>query len=258
MSESVIYESRDRVSVVTLNRPDKFNCISQSLLEGIESGIEQAEQDTSIRAIVIKASGKHFCTGADLIEVKEHSRSRELLDQFIGYGHSVMQKIESSSLPVIAEVNGYCLAGGLELMMCADVVFAEEDARIGCQHSQYGLVPGWGGTQRLPRIVGMRRALDLMYSARWLTAKEAEEWGLVNHVVPSATLGSSAYEYARTLTLKNPEGLAAMKKLTRQGADLSLQDALKLEQNFAVPALRSDNVAEGLSAFREKRKPHFR
>lgn len=258
MNESVIYEPRGRVSVLTLNRPEKFNCISQSLLAGIESGIEQAEQDTSVRAIVINASGKHFCTGADLIEVKEHSRSHELLDQFIGYGHSVMQKIEASSLPVIAEINGYCLAGGLELMMCADVVFAAEDARIGCQHSQYGLVPGWGGTQRLPRIVGMRRALDLMYSARWLTAREAEDWGLVNHVVPPSALGSSAYEYANKLTLKNPEGLAAMKQLARQGADLSLQDALRLEQKLAVPALRSDNVAEGLSAFREKREPHFK
>lgn len=258
MSDAVIYKTEGRVVILTLNRPDKFNCISNSLLEGIESGIEQAEKDSSIRVIIIRASGKHFCTGADLIEVKEHSQTRESLDSFIGYGHLVMQKLEASPLPVIAEINGYCLAGGLELMMCADVVIAEEDARIGCQHAQYGLVPGWGGTQRLPRIVGMRRALDLMYSARWLAAAEALDWGLVNQIVPSSSLSSTAFEYADKLASRNPEALAAMKQLARQGVDLSLDEALALEQNLAVPALMSENVAEGLNAFREKREPVFK
>ncbi|HIG41953.1 MAG: enoyl-CoA hydratase/isomerase family protein [bacterium] len=258
MGDAVIYKAEGRVAALTLNRPDKFNCISSSLLEGIESGIEQAEKDSGIRVIVIKALGKHFCTGADLKEVKEHSQTRESLDDFIGYGHLVMQKLEASPLPVIAEVNGYCLAGGLELMMCADVVIAAEDARIGCQHAQYGLVPGWGGTQRLPRIVGMRRALDLMYSARWLTAAEALDWGLVNQVVISSSLSSATFEYADKLASRNPEALAAMKQLARQGVDLSLDEALALEQNLAVPALMSENVAEGLKAFREKREPVFK
>jgi enoyl-CoA hydratase/carnithine racemase len=258
MDDAVIYKTQGRIAVLTLNRPDKFNCISRSLLEGIESGIEQAEKDSHIRVIVIKASGKHFCTGADLIEVREQSQTRESLDGFIGYGHLVMQKLEASPLPVIAVINGYCLAGGLELMMCADVVIAADDARIGCQHAQYGLVPGWGGTQRLPRIVGMRRALDLMYSARWLTAVEALAWGLINQIVPASSLGSATAEYVDKLASRNPEALAAMKQLARQGADLSLKDALAMEQNLAVPALMSKNVAEGLQAFREKREPVFK
>lgn len=258
MDDAVIYKTQGRIAVLTLNRPDKFNCISRSLLEGIESGIEQAEKDSHIRVITINASGKHFCTGADLIEVKEHSQSRESLDGFIGYGHLVMQKLEASPLPVIAVINGYCLAGGLELMMCADVVIAADNARIGCQHAQYGLVPGWGGTQRLPRIVGMRRALDLMYSARWLTAVEALTWGLINQIVPASSLGSATAEYVDKLASRNPEALAAMKQLARQGADLSLKDGLAMEQNLAVPALMSKNVAEGLQAFREKREPVFK
>lgn len=258
MEDIVIFEKKDRVAVLTLNRPEKFNCISNALLAGIESGLGKAEEDADIRVIVLEAAGKHFCTGADLVEVKEHSQSREVLDTFIGYGHAIMQKLEASPLPVIAAVNGYCLAGGLELMMCADVAIVADDARLGCQHAQYGLVPGWGGTQRLPRTIGLRRALDLMYSARWLTAAEALEWGMVNQVVATDELAVVAIEYAKKLSTRNPEGLAAMKQLARQGIDLSLSDALVLEQKLAVPTLLSENVAEGLTAFGEKREPVFK
>jgi enoyl-CoA hydratase/carnithine racemase len=258
MSDPVAYEKKGRVGVLVLNRPDKFNCISMAVLEGLDQGITSAEQDGSIRALVLLASGEHFCTGADLEEVRAHSRTEDSLDSFIGFGHQVMQRLELSALPVIAGVNGYCLAGGMELMMSADIVIAARDSRIGCQHSKYGLVPGWGGTQRLPRLVGLRRALDLMYSARWLTADEAQHWGLVNHVVAPVELESSVMQYAMELADRNPEGLAAMKRLAREGASLELADALRLEQAAAVPALRSENVAEGLRAFRDRREPVFK
>ncbi|MBV1907456.1 MAG: enoyl-CoA hydratase/isomerase family protein [Pseudomonadales bacterium] len=258
MSEAVTYEKINQVAVLTLNCPDKFNCISTALLAGIDSGLTRAEQDSDVRAIILRAAGKHFCTGADLTEVQEHSKAQETLDKFIAYGHTVMQKMEASVLPIIGEVNGLCLAGGMELAMSLDVVFAAEKAQFGCQHAQYGLVPGWGGTQRLPRIVGVRRALDLMYSARWLTAKEACEWGLVNKIVPAAELSSETLAYANKLTSRNPEGLAAMKQLARDGAALSLSDSLALEQKIAVPMLLSENVAEGLAAFQEKREPVFK
>lgn len=258
MSDAVKYEKRDRVGALLLNRPDKFNCISMEVLEALDRGITAAEKDAEIRVMVILASGRHFCTGADLEDVRTHSRSKESLDTFIGYGHQVMQRLEMSSLPVIAGVNGYCLAGGMELMMCADIVLAAGDSRIGCQHAKYGLIPGWGGTQRLPRLVGLRRALDLMYSARWLAADEAVDWGLVNHIVAQAELESSTLQYAADLTSRNPEGLAAMKRLAREGASLELAAALKLEQATAVPALLGENVAEGLRAFRERREPEFK
>lgn len=258
MSDAVRYEKRDRVGVLVLNRPDKFNCISMAVLEGLDQGIAAAEKDGNIRALALLAAGKHFCTGADLEEVRTHSRTEESLDSFIGFGHQVMLKLERSPLPVIAGVNGYCLAGGMELMMCADVVVAAEDSRIGCQHAKYGLVPGWGGTQRLPRLVSLRRALDLMYSARWLNSDEAQQWGLVNHVVGQAELESSVLRYATVLAEKNPEGIGAMKRLAREGTSLQLADALRLEQAVAVPALRSVNVAEGLQAFRDRRDPVFR
>ncbi len=254
----VEYETTERVTVLSMNRPDKFNCISNSLLAGLAQGLEKAEADDNVRAILLRANGPHFCTGADLDEVRSHSRTESALHEFIGEGHAVMRRLEQSDLPVIAAVRGYCLAGGLELAMCADVVIAADDARLGCQHVRYGLVPGWGGTQRLPRLVGLRRALDLMYSGRWLEAREAFDWGLVNRVVDTSELESEALAYASELSNRNPEGIAAMKRLAREGLERPLDDALVREQKVAVPALRSDNVAEGLRAFRERREPKFK
>ncbi|MDH3640699.1 MAG: enoyl-CoA hydratase/isomerase family protein [Gammaproteobacteria bacterium] len=257
-NDTVLFEARDGVACATLNRPQKFNCISAALIDGLDEAINQAESDARIRVLVLRANGKHFCTGADLQEVREHSVTQESLDAFIGRGHEVFQRLESSPIPVIAAINGYCLAGGLELAMCADVVFVAQDARLGCQHARYGLVPGWGGTQRLPRLVGLRRALDLMFSARWLDADEARSWGLVTEVTAPEALDAASLAYASELAGKNPEGLAAMKQLARSGAELPLTEALQLEQKIAVPALRSENVAEGLRAFRERREPRFR
>ena len=257
MFENADVHSEGRIAHIKLNRPDKFNCISQGLLQDLLAGIEYAEGTQGVRAIVLSSNGPHFCTGADLDEVRDHSRSRDALDDFIAFGHQVMQRMESSPLPVVAAVQGYCLAGGMELMMAADIVFAAADARIGCQHAQYGLVPGWGGTQRLPRLVGMRRAMELMFSARWLDAATAADWGLVNTVVEDTELLDQATDFAHKLCTRNPEGIGAMKRLAREGAPLAIRAALELEQSIAVPALMSDNVAEGLRAFLDRRDPQF-
>ena len=258
MSNAIRYERVGGVAVLTLNRPERFNSISLELMESLLGALDTAESDADVRTLVLAATGKHFCTGADLDEVMQQRASRERLAEFIGRGHEVLSRIEASPLPVLAAINGYCLAGGLELMMAADVVLAAADARIGCQHARYGLVPGWGGTQRLPRLVGLRRALDLMYSARWLDAAEAMQWGLVNRVVAPEELRGAVLDEAATLSIRNPEGLATMKKLARRGLELPLPEGLSLERNEAVRVLRSDNVSEGLQAFRERREPRFR
>lgn len=142
-------------------------------------------------------------------------------------------------------------------MMCCDVVFAAQSARIGCQHARYGLVPGWGGTQRLPRLAGLRRALDLMYSGRWLTAGEAKDWGLVNHVAADKSFAEVAESYCADLARKSSDGLALMKRLARSGLNGSLPDGLLAEQRDAVDALLGGNVSEGLAAFQERREPVF-
>jgi enoyl-CoA hydratase len=168
-----------------------------------------------------------------------------------------LRRFEASPLPIVGAVHGLALAGGMELVMACDVIFAAENARLGDQHAAFGLVPGWGGTQRLPRIVGLRRALDLMYSARWLTAGEAQDWGLVNYVVADDELEEAALDYCRTLATRSPTGIAAMKRLARAGLEGSLDAGLALEERDIVPALGAADVDEGLAAFSERRTPAF-
>lgn len=247
---------RDSVGVIELNRADKFNCLSSGVHDYIEAAIDQFEAAEQIRSVLICATGKHFCTGADLDEVQQYRRN-DNFGEFIEHGHRVLRRLEDSDLPVIAAVQGLCLAGGLELMLACDLVFAAEAASFGDQHAQYGLMPGWGGSQRLPRLVGQRRALDLMFSARWIDAPTALTWGLVNYVVADAELHSQALEYCHTLGRRSRGGIMTMKRLVHDGLQLSSAEALDLEIAVAGQAMAAPDVSEGLSAFAEKRTPEF-
>ncbi len=257
MAEAVLATVEGGVGVLTLNRPDKFNCISSDLLEGLRAGMDRFEAEQAVRAVLIEARGRQFCTGADLDEVLDRRRSAEALREFIAAIHEVTRRFEASPLPVVAAVQGLALAGGMELVIACDTVFAAESARIGCQHARYGLPPGGGGTQRLARIVGLRRALDLMFTARWLDAAEAERWGLFNHVVPDAELGARARAYCADLAAKSRHGLAFMKAMTRRGLEGPLDVGLALEEGAVVAALQHADVAEGLAAFQARREPEF-
>lgn len=259
MSDEVVrIWSEGPVGIMELNRPAVFNCLALSVMQALDAGMRQFEDGEQVRAVLIRSTGKHFCTGADLDEVSGKRGDLEALKHFISYGHGVLRSMENSTLPVIAAVQGLALAGGLELMMAADVAFAGETARVGCQHAQFGLIPGWGGTQRLPRLVGERRALDLMFSARWIEAREAQQWGLVNYVTPDGELHAKAMDYCQTLAARNANGIAMMKRLTVHGLSGNLDHGLALEAAEAPAALMSDNVTEGLNAFREKRQPVFK
>ena len=257
--EQVVNVSREGpVGIIELNRPDKFNCLAHRVFQGIDAALDQFESENDIRVILVKSTGKHFCTGADLDEVTQRLEEASFGD-FVGFGHQVLRRLEAHALPVIGVCQGLSLAGGLELMLGLDVIFAGESARFGDQHAQYGLVPGWGGSQRLPRIVGARRALDLLFSARWLSAREACEWGLVNYVVPDVELYDKALEYCHMVAKRSPTGLAEMKRLLYQGLEGTLEQGLKLEEEVVVAAMMTDaNVKEGLSAFRARREPSFK
>lgn len=256
MPEPLAVGRHGATAVLELARPDKFNCLSSALHAAVEAALDAAEADPACRALLIAAQGKHFCTGADLAEVQA-LREAGRFDEFIALGHRVLCRLEASPLPVVIAVQGLCLAGGLELALAGDVILAAETARFGDQHAQFGLVPGWGGSQRLPRRVGLSRALDLMFSARWLDAAEARDWGLVAQVIPDAELRARALDYCTTLATRSRPGLAAMKRLARAGADLPLAEALALERCLALEAMSGPDVDEGLAAFAERRPPRF-
>ncbi len=257
MSGPVTVSIEDAVGIIELSRPEKFNCLSSEVKGGIDAAREGFENDGAVRAILVRAQGKHFCTGADLDEVKAARTEKGTLRAFIESGLAVLSRLEASPLPVVAAVQGLCLAGGTELMLSCDVVFAARSARFGDQHAQFGLLPGWGGSQRFPRIIGLRRAMDLFLSARWISAEDALSWGLVNYVCEDDALHQEAMAYCRKLTTRSRAGLAEMKRLARKGLEGSLEDGLRLELETAVPHLMTDDVSEGLAAFEARREPKF-
>ena len=257
MTAPIVASIDGAVGVIELARPEKFNCLSQAAWREIDQARASFEKDRSVRAILIRAQGKHFCTGADLEEVKGVRDNKKALEIFMACGLSALDRFEASPLPVVAAVQGLCLAGGIELMLGADVVFAARSARMGDQHAQFGLIPGWGGSQRLARVLGVRRALDLMFSARWLDAEEARSYGLVNTVVDDDKLHHDALAYCVKLTERSRTGLAEMKRLARDGIELTLRDSLALEAKASVKHIMGDDVAQGLSAFETRRTPKF-
>jgi enoyl-CoA hydratase/carnithine racemase len=160
-------------------------------------------------------------------------------------------------MPVVAAVQGLCLAGGIELALACDVLFAADDAKFGDQHAAFGLIPGWGGSQRLTRAIGLRRSLDMMFSARRIDAQTALDWGLVNYVSGNGNLRHDALDYARVLSTRNGDGLTAMKRLAYLAAADGLTAGLRQEREEALPILMGKNVDEGLNAFKERRTPKF-
>lgn len=255
---AVISHQDGAVGIIELARPDKFNCLSLEVCQGLEAALDRFEAEASgVRALLVRAQGPHFCTGADLQQVKALRRIPDELAGFLATGHRVLRRLEASALPVVAACQGLSLAGGLELMLACDVVFAARDARFGDQHAQFGLVPGWGGSQRLPRLIGARRALDLLFSARWLTAADAHAIGLVNHLCDPEQLAEASLAYCQQMTVRSRSGLALMKRLARQGLEGTLAEGLALEEELALPVLLGDDVGEGLAAFEARRKPLF-
>ncbi|MEM7504741.1 MAG: enoyl-CoA hydratase/isomerase family protein [Pseudomonadota bacterium] len=257
MADEVLAHVEGNIGVLELNRPDKFNCISRALVKSLNEGMDALERNPDVRAVVVHGAGKVFCTGADLTEILETREDSAALHELLDDLLQGLRRFETSPLPVIAAVHGLVLAGGLEIVMSCDIVFAARSAKLGDQHAQYGLVPGGGNSQRLTRILGRRRALDLMFTARWLEAEEACDWGLVNYVCDDDKLLDDAKAYAGKLAALSSEGLAMMKQMTDQGLDMSLPDGLALEIRMAAEGLRSADSSEGLNAFQERRAPQF-
>jgi enoyl-CoA hydratase len=246
------------VGVIELSRPEKFNAMSRSAFEAFHAAVDEFERpDSEIRVILVRAQGKNFCTGGDLEEARTMMQDSELLEDFLLLVTRTLRRLENSPLPVVVACHGLALAGGLEIALCGDVIFAASDARFGDQHVQYGLVPAWGASQRLPRLVGLNRSLDLMYSGRWIDAATAQQWGIVSYVVTPEALHAEALKYCETLASRSRPGLAAMKRLGRVAQDVDLDTGLRYEREAVVAAMQGPDPAEGIAAFEARRAPQF-
>src|SRR2546428_4832490 len=200
---TVSYAAKDGIARVVLNRPDALNAISPGLLEDLDKVCAAIEGDPTVRAVTLTAAGRAFCAGADLKAVRELSPDPEKWARFMRLWHRVFNRIEALPVPVVAGVHGLALAGGLELTLVVDLVVADEAARLGDQHANFGLVAGGGGSQRLPRLICARRAKEMMLLGGWLSAAHAMSWGVVNRVASSGTLETAGQEMAGALAAQN-------------------------------------------------------
>lgn len=254
---TVRLEREGAVARVVLDRPAQLNAISPELLRDLDAACAKIEADDGVRAMTLTGSGRAFCAGADLKAVRELSPDPEKWSRFMRLWHRVFNRVEAMPVPVVAGVQGLALAGGLELTLVADLVVADEAARLGDQHANFGLVAGGGGSQRLPRLIGARRAKEMMLLGGWLSAAQALDWGLINRVAPTGTLGAVVDEMVVALAAGSGSAARTVKALVNRAFDADLVSGLELELSLVAAHMRSSEAAEGLRAFAEKRKPVF-
>jgi len=256
MSTFVSTERRDAVALVTIDNPP-MNALSAALLDELEAEIDALDADADVRAIVLRGGGERaFVAGAD---IKEFPALRESASEG-GSARGIQRlghRMDGCDTPFVAAIHGYCLGGGLELAMCCDVRVCADDATLGQPEIQLGLIPGGGGTQRLPRLVGHGRAMFLNLTGDFIDAATAYAWGLVERVVPTAELEEVALALAGRIASRSPHAVAVLRELARTTRDLPLGEGLRREADGFVRCLRSEDGAEGVAAFIEKRPPVF-
>jgi enoyl-CoA hydratase/carnithine racemase len=251
-------ERENSIATLTLNRPDALNALSTEMLQEISQAVAEVAEDESVKALVVRGEGRAFCAGADLLFFDTVFEDISRLPPYVELLNRCFFQLEELPIPTIAAVHGFTLAGGLELMLACDMALAAEDARIGDQHANFGLMPGGGSTQRLPRRVGMQRAMDLLTTGRWLSGVEAMDWGLVLRSVPADSLDEELEKLLANLRTKSRTGLGWIKSITRQGRDLPLREGVALESlAFVQLFATSPHPQEGIQAFKEKRQPEF-
>jgi enoyl-CoA hydratase len=257
MTDFISVERDGAVAVVTIDNPP-VNALSAPLLEELESAIDGLDADDGVRAIVLQGAGERaFVAGAD---IKEFPSLRESPPEEGGSARGIQKlgaRMDKARTPFVAAIQGFCLGGGLELAMACDIRVATEDAQLGQPEIKLGLIPGGGGTQRLPRLVGLGRAQYLNMTGDPIDAKTAYEWGLVERVVPREELLEAATGIAKSIAARSPHSVAVLRELARTTRDLSLEEGLRREADGFRRCLASEDGAEGVAAFLEKREPEF-
>jgi enoyl-CoA hydratase len=254
--DDVMCRKEGAIAYITINREKEHNALNSTIMEGLEKIFLELEDNEELTVVVITGAGqKAFVSGADVKEIKEAGNKRTKL---IAKGQQVFSRIRNSSKVVVAAVNGYALGGGCELAMSCDIRIASDNAKFGLTEAKLGLMPGYGGTQLLPRVVGMGAAKYLIFSGEMITAQEAYRLGLVEKVCKSKTLMEEVEELAKKISSNGHFAVKACKRAINVGMQLSLDDALRLELELYDKVARSADAEEGIVAFLEKRGPIFK
>ena len=252
-NEHIKVEKKKEIGIITLNRPEARNALNRKMLHELGDALTELENAPQIRVIII-AGNKDFCAGADIKEL--HAIKPAEIETFCRWGHKVFDQLESMGKPVIAAITGFALGGGCELALACDIRIAGESAKFGQPEVNLGLIPGFGGTQRLSRLIGVGKAKEMIFTGEIMGAKEAASIGLVNSVVKDEELMTKAEETAQVIAQKAPIAVKMAKALINENQEI--KEGLEKEITFFARCFATQDRLEGINAFLEKRKPHFK
>lgn len=252
----VVDVTRGRTTVLTLNRPEKLNALDYATITDLQAALDECEQDVSVRAVVLTGTGRAFCAGADIGDLESSIRGgvEQALREVIGRGQGLTKRIESFPKPVIVAVNGLALGGGCEVTEAAHLAIAAEHATFGKPEITLGFPPPFGGSQRLPRHVGRKRALEMILTGDAVDAHRAEEIGIVNRVVPAELLLETAHELADRISRHAASAVAACLAAVTRGINLPIDEGLAVEAAWFASTVPSDGVRDGLHGFLQRRR----
>lgn len=252
--DKVKLEIRDRIAIVTINRPKKRNALNQEVRSDLLEVFKEVDPSDDIRVAIITGAGDAFVAGADIASMKDYGPKDAL--RASKHGSDIFLFIENMRIPVIAAINGWALGGGCELALACDIRICSDSAMIGQPEVKIGIIPGYGASIRLTRLIGTGRAKELIYTGRIIDAAEAEKIGLVNFVVPKDELMSEAIEFAKKIS-KGPAAINFAKQAINKAFDLDMKNALDLSSQLYGEVYETRDSKEGISAYLEKRKPEF-
>jgi enoyl-CoA hydratase len=256
MFANILLERRERVALITVNRPDKLNALNIQTRTELADALAELRNDETVRVVVITGAGeKAFIAGAD---INEFAGRTALQQREVMKAKSIFTAAEDFPKPLIAMINGFCLGGGCELALSCDLRVASDRARFGQPEINLGIIPGGGGTQRLTRLVGEGKAMQMILTGEMIDAQEAHRLGLVNEVYPAAELEAKTMELANKIAAKSPVALAMAKTAVKNAARMNLRAGLEQEIDLFALCFASEDKEEGVSAFLEKRKPEFK
>ncbi|MFM7024895.1 MAG: enoyl-CoA hydratase [Limnohabitans sp.] len=254
-TQPILLSCHDRVGVITLNRPAQLNALNDALMDALGQALLDFDADETIGAIVITGSDKAFAAGADIAVMADWTYMDVYQGQFITRNWETIRRVRK---PVIAAVAGYAMGGGCELALACDIVIAAETAQFALPEIKLAMLPGAGGTQRLPRAIGKAKAMDMCLSARMLGAQEADRYGLVSRVVPDAELQATALKLATQIAGYSQPALMAIKESINRAYEASLSEGILFERRELHARFASEDAHEGMHAFLAKRKPQFK
>jgi enoyl-CoA hydratase len=255
--ETIIFEVEENIAIIRFNRPKALNAINPSVIEEMKHALAQIQADPSIKVLILTGEGdKAFVAGADIATMRDYTPLEG--KHFSHQGHELLFQLEALPIPVIACVNGFALGGGNEVAMACDFIYAADSAKFGQPEINLGIIPGFGGTQRLSRLVGKSMAKELCMTGAMISAQEARDMGLVNKVFPKEALWEETMKVARLLATKGKVSMRAVKETIERGHDHDLSTGCHMESEAFGICMASPDAKEGMGAFLEKRKPEFR